>query len=182
MDIPIIITQIISFVLLGCIILFKTAGTSYINEKGKNLATKQDINGITKEIENVKAEIIKRDRVDEKKFELKYKACLDLLDIVDAQLTHTIVKDNEGLNFLTDKQFVTTGVARRCHNELLITIDNNEIIETFLKIMLDNEVNPIVELTKLRQLVREELGFGNEVYVDERITWLATIQCEDKGN
>ncbi|MBD5771860.1 hypothetical protein [Marinomonas colpomeniae] len=54
MDIVIVILEILILLALGCLVLFRKALFSYASEKGKNLATKEDISEITKKIENVR--------------------------------------------------------------------------------------------------------------------------------
>ncbi|MGB8952602.1 MAG: hypothetical protein WCC06_08035 [Candidatus Aminicenantales bacterium] len=127
-------------------LLIKNALTSYLKKKGENLATKEDIRDITQKVESVKIDLNKLDRINEKKYELKYNACMKLLTIVDAQFNHIINKDNDGRPVNIDKQYTTEVEARQCHNELLITIDNNEIIKCFLEIVTGNTDNPIVAL------------------------------------
>ncbi|EOW0803616.1 hypothetical protein ACN2MB_004657 [Vibrio parahaemolyticus] len=56
MESIIIFLQILILLALGCMFIFRKYLLSYANEKGKNLATKEDIEGITKKIEGVKHE------------------------------------------------------------------------------------------------------------------------------
>ncbi|EMN7358641.1 hypothetical protein WB890_004374 [Vibrio parahaemolyticus] len=54
MDLVIVILQVLVLVAIGCLFLFRKVLFSYSNEKGKNIATKEDIGDITQKIENVK--------------------------------------------------------------------------------------------------------------------------------
>ena len=66
---------------------------SYESEKGKNLATKEDIAGITKEIESVKAsynESLERHKIElQKEFE-KTKYIINLCNTIDMSLLSLI--------------------------------------------------------------------------------------------
>ena len=68
---------------------------SYESEKGKNLATKEDIAGITKEIESVKAsynESLERHKIElQKEFE-KTKYIINLCNTIDMSLTQLIAE------------------------------------------------------------------------------------------
>nr|DAN79741.1 MAG TPA: hypothetical protein [Caudoviricetes sp.] len=67
----------------------------YFKEKGKNLATKEDIAGITKEIESVKAsynESLERHKMElQKEFE-KTKYIINLCNTIDMSLTQLIAE------------------------------------------------------------------------------------------
>jgi hypothetical protein len=56
MEIMVIILQVLTLLVVGILVLiYRHSLPSYLSEKGKNLATKQDIAEITREIESVKA-------------------------------------------------------------------------------------------------------------------------------
>ena len=57
MDIAIVL-QLISLAAIGCLFLFQKYLFSYSSEKGKNLATKEDIEEITRKVEGTKNEYI----------------------------------------------------------------------------------------------------------------------------
>ncbi|WP_146144902.1 hypothetical protein [Photobacterium sp. GB-27] len=54
MELVNITLQIIVLIAIGCLFLFRKLLFSYSNEKGKNIATKEDIGDITQKIEDVK--------------------------------------------------------------------------------------------------------------------------------
>lgn len=60
--------QILILLGIGSLFLFRKFFTSYSSEKGKNLATKEDIDSITRKVEEVKSEYI--NRVEHLKVEL----------------------------------------------------------------------------------------------------------------
>ena len=154
---------------------------AYLKEKAKSTVTKSDIEKITRKIEEVKKELEQRDRIASKKYELKYNACLHMLGILDAHLSHVMTKDNAGKTIEVDRQHTTPEEARKCHSDLLLTIDNQAIAEIFLKMMDGRSENLIMDLDKIRKLVREELGFGSDFRSDEENTWLAVITSKNIG-
>jgi hypothetical protein len=145
----------------------------YAAEKGKNLATKEDVADITLLVESAKAEIKHHDRSVAKKYSLAYEACLEMLRILDAKISHKIERDNDGKLVEVDKQFATTDEIRSCHNKLLLVLDNPKVLELFLGVMTGESTNPIVDLSEIRALVREELGFQEFAYSDQKRTWIA---------
>jgi hypothetical protein len=172
--------QIISLVLLTTVSAFLGA---YMSAKAKSIATKQDIGEITRKIEGVKKELEQHDRVASRKYELKYNACLNMLGILDAFLSHKmLVQDDDG-NPITnndrnwievDRQYATIEGFRKCHNDILLTIDDPEIPPLFLDIVIGNSKNFMGDLDKIRGLVRKELEFGEGYQTNEKYTWIAT--------
>lgn len=171
-------SQIILLIIIAAIVLFIGA---YLKEKAKSEVTKSDIKIITRKVEEVKKELEQRDRISSKKYELKYNACLNMLGILDAHISHAMKRDNHGNDIKVDRQHTTPEEARKCHNELLLTIDNQDILEIFLRMMVGKYENLIVDLDKIRELVRNELGFGDDYRPDEENTWLAIIRCKNDG-
>ncbi len=151
---------------------------SYMAEKGKNLATKEDVADITRLVESAKAEIQHQDRFLAKKYSLAYDACLDMLRILDAQICHMIQTDNDGNPVQVDKQYATVEEIRSCHNRLLLALDNPRILELFIGIMTGGSSNPIIDLTEIRTLVRNQLGFRELAYVDPVKTWIGNSRIK----
>jgi uncharacterized secreted protein with C-terminal beta-propeller domain len=144
---------------------------SYFKKKGDNLATKEDIGEITKIIESVKTEISLASSIESKKYELKYNACKNALEIIDAHMSH--LKYSSQIAPL--KQYNTIDATRKCHNDLILTCVNPNVINGFLNILTGTTSQPMIELDNLRNLIRIELGFGEVNYVDIDRTWLSTI-------
>ena len=95
MSVAILIMQISILLGLGSIpLLIKSFLSPYLQEKGKNLATKEDIESITKKVENIKAEIEKYQSIFQAKYQLKFEVCLEALKIVDAHLSHKFAPQN----------------------------------------------------------------------------------------
>ena len=153
-------------------ILLRQTISSYASEKGKNLATKEDISAITHLIESTKISLQQRDRYEAKRYELKYQACLKALSIVDAQISHLVKTDNDGHPADVDKQYATAEEIRTCHNELILCLDNPAVVSIFIAILTGTSKNAIEDLDKLRSFVRAELGFPGETHKDEGKAWI----------
>lgn len=146
--------------------------SSYTKEKGKNLATKEDIKSLTHQVEEVKREIAEVDRIETIKYQQKSAACLEMLRILDAHLSHSDISKNEAPIEKIDKQFADVESIRKCHNDLLLTIDNQEIIGKFLSLLRNDEKYAFQSLDDLRELVRQELKFKGKLRRDPDNTWI----------
>lgn len=149
-------------------------GVEYFKTKGQNLATKQDIATITNKVEQIKAEIQKGQEIDKQKRELKYKAILTSLNLIDAHLSHTLIPP-EGQQIT--KQYATTEEARTCHNNLILTCEDTKVVELFGLIMFgpkdqsQPKTPPTDLLNQYRNLVRKELGFGSDLELNRDRAW-----------
>lgn len=162
----------IIILIIGALIGFFS---SYFSEKGKNLATKQDIGLITSKIEEIKSQFAYNQMIESEKRKLKHEALLDALKMVDAFFSHTLLK-NVPKN--PTRQFATIEEARECHNKLILSVDNPEIIKTYLDIMFpknNDTIAPTDKLNSFRNLIRKELGYGQELILDKNKAWFGTI-------
>jgi hypothetical protein len=148
---------------------------SYFSEKGKNLATKEDIEEITRKVESVKSEIHQISAIEQAKRELKYEACLDALSVIDAFFSHYFTE------LKPTPQEANTARARECHSKLILSCENTEIIEKFAEIMFgpadpNTGQKPKTDLlNEFRNLVRKELGFGDEIILDRDRAWFGSV-------
>ncbi|MEM0542133.1 hypothetical protein WFZ85_05870 [Flavobacterium sp. j3] len=154
---------------------------SYMEEKGKNLATKEDISAITKQIEGVKSEIEIQKDISKQKRELKYEALLKSLNLIDAYLSNFI------LDSTIEKQYATAEETRECYNNLILSCDNQETIDTFVKIMMEEKPKDILgtqyvlkELQGYRNIIRKELGFGEALVTNSNYIWISNVPYELK--
>ncbi len=120
------------------------------------------------------------DRIENKKYELKYNAILTSLKLTDSRLSNFIIDDN------IKKQYATTEETRECHSRLIISCNNSKIIESFENLMMqklstgsEGTQNIIKELEKYRNLIREELGFG-QIKTNPNLIWIASVPFEKK--
>jgi len=176
----------IYLLLSGVIALIVSFLMNFVREKSKNLATRQDIEFITSKIEQVKADVQNNQEVLRLKRELKYNALLHSLEILDAHLSNFIIfKDGPSI----DRQFSTASEARQCHNSLILTCENPELVDLFLKIMFAesgmnmSQVNTLFDdLNAYRNLVRKELEFGSDLILGNKVSWLLKANFVEKKN
>ncbi len=150
----------------------------YLEEKAKNLATKEDIGKITHEIESIKAKVSREDDILKTKYELKYNACLDALELIDSYFSHSL-KNPDGTT--PTKEFRSISDARQCHSKLILTCENPLLLDKFLEIFFRNQdngkcINPPTDLlNEFRNIVRSELGFGAMLTLDRNTAWFGTF-------
>jgi hypothetical protein len=141
------------------------------SERGKNLATREDIEEITRKIESVKGEISRVNSVEELKRKLKYEACLEALTVIDAYFSHLFV------DLHPTPQPVSTVRAREVHSKLMLSCNNVLIIEKFAEIYFGPPTGklrpPFTDsLNEFRNLIRLELGFGSPLPFDKDRAWI----------
>ncbi|MGW8257587.1 MAG: hypothetical protein ACWGMZ_08890 [Thermoguttaceae bacterium] len=146
----------------------------YFGNKGKNLATKQDIEDLTRQVETVKQEIRNQDAISTAKRQMKYEACLEALAIVDAFFSQI------GWTDLTPvKQIADTARAREAHNKLILSCDDSEIVKLYMEILCGptsgEDIAPTDKLNNFRNAIRKELGFGNDIELDRKQAWIALL-------
>ena len=116
-----------------------------------------------------------------KKRELKYKALLRSLNLIDAYFSHILIPPQGGQII---KQYGTTEEARTCHNNLILTCEDTKILELFSEIKFGPKVNnsktipPTDLLNQYRNLVRKELGFGSDLVLDRDRAWFGKVSFE----
>lgn len=166
--------------------IFKDYLFSYSSEKGKNLATKEDIAKITREIESVKSEYlvefekvkIELSKLLHQKNEvwiMKRNACLKALELANAVLSNYEYENLPTGSIVPQQQSIE--FARSCFNELACTCEGPEVIEQLKKIMFENgSVDLIVDL---RSAVRKELGFETEsIDLDRENAFIGKVNCD----
>ena len=157
---------------IGALIGF---GASYFSKKGENLATKQDIDEITTVVEGIRAEVKLYQMAESEKRQLKHKALVNALSMIDAHFSHTLTKN---VPSPPTKQYATIEEARACHSELILTVDNPEIIKLFLDIMIPDpgdKTPPTDMLNEFRNMIRMELNYGESIQLDREHSWISSI-------
>ncbi len=133
----------------------------------------KDIEEITRKVESVKAEVIRSNRMDEAKYRLKYEACMDALALFDAHFSHVLSSPG---GTPPVKQYSTTEHARAS--------ENIEILALFDEIMFGPESGqqprkpPTDLLNDFRNLIRHELGFGQDLPLNRERAWFSKVICE----
>lgn len=176
------IIHIILDIIIIALSLYLAFFKSYFQEKGKNLATKQDIALITKQIEEVKAEIELQKAISKQKQDLKYNALLKSLNLIDAYLSNFIIGSS------IKKQYATTEESRECYNNLILSCDNQDVIDSFVKIMMEKKPTDetgtqfvLKELQDYRNLIRKELGYGNVLKTNSDYIWITSVPYEKEN-
>lgn len=182
MDLAMLIMQAVFLGSLPIILLLaKFFISKYLEEKARNLATKEDVEEITQKIEEVKAEVDLQKNIRETKYRLKYDACLRALALVDAVLSHKIAPPAPDS---IRKQHSSTQEARACHNALILTCESPELLVMFVRIMVgpqdpqETPKPPTDDLNSFRNIIRGELGFGAALSLDRNRAWIGKVNCE----
>jgi hypothetical protein len=186
----VIVLQILILLGIGSLYLFKKYLFSYSSEKGKNLATKEDIEEITRKIESVKSEYLielETVKVELSKslhqknevWVMKRNACLKALDLANAVLSNYKYSNLSQEDIVPQQESIES--ARSCFNELACTCENSEVIDQ-LKVILFENVSPDA-IVDLRSAVRKELGFETEsIDSDRKNSFLSKINCDTAKN
>ena len=137
---------------------------------------------LEKELAEFKAREIKEiESVQQARRELKYRACLDALEIVDAFLSHWF-KDVNGIRPV--QQSSDTVKARKCYSRLALTCQNPEVTEAFVRVMFPTQKTTIVEITDnlnaMRNTIREELGFGKSINLSREAAWFVRLAGDNR--
>lgn len=137
---------------------------------------------LEKELAEFKAREIKEiENVQQARWELKYRACLDALEIVDAFLSHWFKDVN---NVTPVRQPADTMKARKCYSRLALTCQNPEVTETFIKVMFPTHQTGNIEITGnlnvLRNAIREELGFGKCIKLSQEAAWFVRLAGDNR--
>jgi hypothetical protein len=167
-----LVLQILALVgVVAIVYLVRQGLPAYVSEKGKNLATKEDIEDITRKVENVKTELSGISAVEEQKRKLKYDACLDALSVIDAHFSQLFAA------LKPTPQAVSTVRVREAHTKLILSCNDIRIVEKFGELTFgprpgEPQRPPTDLLNEFRNLIRAELGFGQELPLDRDRAWV----------
>jgi hypothetical protein len=146
---------------------------AYLKRKGQDLATRENIEDLTSLVESVKKDIRDNESVAQAKRQMKHDACLEALSVIDSFFSH-FFKDIKPTPQLAD-----SSKAREAHSKLILACDNSQIVELYTEILCGpiegKRAPPTDQLNELRNLIRRELGFGNDVNLDRDRAWLGKI-------
>ena len=183
----IVVLQILILIGIGSLFMFKRYLFSYSSEKGKNLATKEDIEEITRKIESVKSvysvnlEKIKA-LLSESSHQknavwlIKRNACLKALDLANAVLSNYEYSNVPKEDMVPQRESIES--ARSCFNELACTCESSEVIDQLKIILFDKTTSPAA-IVDLRNAVRKELGFENtSIDLDRDHAFVGKINCD----
>jgi hypothetical protein len=151
---------------------------AYLSGKGQGLAKKEDIKELTLLVESVKQELRSNEAIAEAKRRMKYEACLEALNVIDAFFSHSF------LPLKPTPQVADAARTREAHSKLILSCDNPKIVELFTEILCGPETGqrkpPTDQLNEFRNLVRKELGFGSDVELDRNRAWVGKVVGDPK--
>lgn len=120
-----------------------------------------------------------KEREEQRRWEIKREACLEALEIIDARFADYIwVSDGKRVD-VDPQKFIETEDIRSCFNRLILACENQQVpllFEKCLYLRVGNtdpdklDMNAVVEL---RNAIRKELGFGNELFT--KVSWITNI-------
>ncbi|MGD8500652.1 MAG: hypothetical protein PVJ86_08385, partial [Phycisphaerales bacterium] len=144
--------------------------------------TKQDVEAITRKIESIKAEISREQPISDAKYKLKHQACIEALTLIDALFSHKM-QHVEGRPIAT--QYMSTEQARQCHSKLILACENPDILKKFSEIISEIQQEtlskrPTDYLNEFRNLIRTELGLGEELVLDGKRAWIGNVVCDNQ--
>lgn len=140
--------------------------------------------GINKATEELRLKYESISRVEEYKFKLKYEACLEALEVVDEYYLTAMAKQIREL-FREHELEILNPIelgkkARKCHNRLVVSCDNQELILLFRRCLnIENQPETMGLIVDFRGAIRRELGFGTEVIdLNKDLAWIGTLGAE----
>jgi len=105
-----------------------------------------------------------KDLINQEQWKLKRDACFNALNIADALLSNYEYPNVKDGDIKPGK--ITTEEVRKCFNDLACSCQETKVIDLLKKIMFES-VSPDI-IVDLRNAVRKELDFGNEVFDTDR--------------
>lgn len=157
----------------------KKFNDSYMKEKGKNLATKEDIQDLTSLTEEIKIIYQSKQHQNEHIYDVKKEAIQESLGCLDDYLSWLNYDSNVTpvRRDINDKDL--TIKARECYNKLVLTCNSKELPKMFLKIIFDDRENKMKLYNKYRKLSRSELGIETELELDEQSVFLSRVSTDE---
>ncbi len=124
-------------------------------------------------LEQFKEELKNQQRISESKWQLKYEACMQALELSDALLSNM---DFSGIaEGVMVKEEVKTEDVRDCINKLACACDDKEVLQTFKQIVIGRDIRLDI-VVDLRNRVRNELGFSElNIDTDRDTSFIARI-------
>lgn len=151
---------------------------SYMKEKGKNLATKEDIKELTSLTEEIKHMYQFKQSQNEHIYKIKKETIQDSLTFLDDYFSW-LNYDSDVIPVRKDtNERELTIKARECYNKLVLTCESKELPKMFLKIIFDNETNKMELYNKYRNLSRRELGIKSDLELDQKSVFISRISTE----
>jgi hypothetical protein len=151
---------------------------SYMSEKGKNLATKEDIREITKKTEEVKASFQNLQFQKQQIYTMKLDTIKETLDFIDVYISwlrfdrRTPERENTNRNELTIR-------GRKCYNKLTLTCEDSNLINMFNRILFEDDTNILENYNSYRNMARIEMGLQSPLNLDRDKIFFSRISTDD---
>jgi hypothetical protein len=165
--------------------LFKNYFTEKIKNSVKNEYDKKLANHkseLDKEFESFKLELKAIDLQKEDKWKLKREACFEALQLADNVLSNITWDDQKDGEIV--KGIVDTINGRKTFNKLATSCDSDLVMKIMKSIMCAKDENGkninMGIIVDLRNAVRVELGFGNELDTDKEKAYFLRLIGDEK--
>ena len=135
-----------------------------------------------RKLENFKSQIKNEELVAQSRWEIKRRACLNALNIVDAYFANATWETGETHPELQERPEISA--VRQCCNELALSCERDTVLKTFFKCLGIYGETTCNMINELRNEVRKELQFGMDIVLDDEHVWISRInkQIADSGN
>lgn len=125
-------------------------------------------------LEQFKADLRNSETVSQARWEIKRQACLEALRVVDTFFSH---QSWQGVSKPAETQgSIDVAKARECYNALALSCNSEEVLQQFKRCLgLSSEPIRADMIVDLRNEIRRELEFGQEVDLDRTSAWIARL-------
>ena len=125
-------------------------------------------------LEQFRAEIRSSDLVRQARWEIKRQACLEALRVVDTFLSH---QNWQGVEKPLEPQgSIDVAKARECYNALALSCTSDEVLRNYKRCLgLAKEPLRGDLIVDLRNAIRKELEFGQEIDSDRANAWIGRL-------
>jgi hypothetical protein len=131
-------------------------------------------------LESYKSELQETQRVNQEKWVLRREACLEALEVVDAQMAHMQWQMN-GAQVTPQRVAVDIAKARAVMNKLILTCEGADVVTLYIRALgLRTPDEPPQTMSPdtihdLRLAIRAELEFGPDFPFDRRKAWIVSL-------
>lgn len=160
----------------------KKFNDSYMGEKGKNLATKEDVEKLNSLVEDIKTSHKNKQYRYEHMYDIKLVTIQESLNILDEYFSW-LFNDEKRIpvrNNITKDEL--TVKVRQCYNKLVLTSESKDLPENFLFILLDTTGDKMEQYNTYRNLARNEMGIYSDIELSREHVFISKISTEALEN
>ncbi len=151
---------------------------SYMSEKGKNLATKEDIREITKKTEEVKASFQNMQFQKQQIYKVKLDTIQESLDFIDVYISWLRFDGRIPEREITNRNELTIR-GRKCYNKLSLTCEDSNLLNIFNQILFEDPTNILEKYNSYRNMARIEMGLQTPLNLDKDKVFFSFISTLD---